>query len=63
MKTAQYWDPEFDRLYNVRKKDPAAAELWKKKTSHFECHYWGSASVYSLIGYGLAEGMKELVQP
>ena len=29
--------------------------------SHWECHYWGSARVYCLVGYGLAEAMKELV--
>jgi hypothetical protein len=30
--------------------------------SHWECHYFGSARVYCLIGYGLAEAMKGLVQ-
>ncbi|MFI5378532.1 MAG: sialate O-acetylesterase [Tepidisphaerales bacterium] len=30
--------------------------------SHWECHYWGSARVYCMVGYGLAEAMKELLQ-
>lgn len=30
--------------------------------SHWECHYFGSARVYCLVGYGLAEAMKGLLQ-
>ncbi len=33
-----------------------------KAISHWECHYWGSARVYCLVGYGLAEAMKGLLQ-
>lgn len=31
--------------------------------SHWECHYWGSARVYALVGQGLAEAMKQLLEP
>ena len=34
---------------------------WDKIGSHWECHYFGSGKVYSLIGYGLGEAMKELI--
>jgi hypothetical protein len=30
--------------------------------SHWECHYWGSARVYALVGYGLAREMEKLLQ-
>ena len=30
--------------------------------SHWICHYQGSARVYALVGYGLAEAMKELLK-
>jgi alpha-galactosidase len=30
--------------------------------SHWECHYYGSARVYCLVGYGLAEAMKQFLQ-
>jgi hypothetical protein len=29
--------------------------------SHWECHYWGSARVYCLVGQGLAQAMQELL--
>jgi hypothetical protein len=32
-----------------------------RAVSHWECHYFGSARVYCLVGYGLAEAMKCLV--
>ena len=32
-----------------------------KVISHWECHYWGSARIYCLVGNGLAEAMKKLV--
>src|SRR5512137_1797462 len=33
-----------------------------KHVSHWICHYQGSARVYALVGNGLAEAMKELLQ-
>jgi alpha-galactosidase len=33
-----------------------------KVISHWECHYWGSAKIYCLVGNGLAEAMKHLVK-
>jgi hypothetical protein len=30
--------------------------------SHWECHYWGSARVYALVGHGLAQAMKEILE-
>jgi len=33
-----------------------------KVISHWECHYWGSARIYCLVGNGLAEAMKQLVK-
>jgi alpha-galactosidase len=33
-----------------------------KIVSHWECHYWGSARIYCLVGNGLAEAMKPLVK-
>jgi len=35
---------------------------WDKIASHWECHYWGSGKVYSLIGYGLGEAMTDLLK-
>ena len=32
-----------------------------KRTSHYAVHYWGSGRMISLIGYGLAKSMVELV--
>ncbi len=32
-----------------------------KHISHWECHYWGSARVYCMVGYSLAEAMKPLL--
>jgi len=33
-----------------------------KVISHWECHYWGSARIYCLVGNGLAEAMKTLLK-
>ena len=33
-----------------------------RAVSHWECHYYGSARVYCLVGNGLAEAMKTLLQ-
>jgi alpha-galactosidase len=33
-----------------------------KIVSHWECHYWGSARIYCLVGNGLAEAMKQLLK-
>jgi hypothetical protein len=63
-------DPkELEQLVNTaldgaRKQDKAYQKLQKehdRAISHWECHYWGSARVYCLVGYGLAEAMKELL--
>ncbi len=34
---------------------------WDKIASHWECHYFGSGRTYCLIGNGLAEAMKAIV--
>jgi len=34
---------------------------WDRIASHWECHYFGSGKVYCLIGHGLGEAMKELL--
>jgi len=34
-----------------------------KHISHWECHYYGSARVYGMVGYSLAEAMKPLLLP
>jgi hypothetical protein len=33
-----------------------------KIVSHWQCHYWGSARIYCLVGNGLAEAMKQLLK-
>jgi alpha-galactosidase len=33
-----------------------------KIVSHWQCHYWGSARIYCLVGNGLAEAMKHLAK-
>ena len=33
-----------------------------KIVSHWECHYWGSAKIYCMVGNALAEAMKQLVK-
>jgi alpha-galactosidase len=33
-----------------------------KIVSHWQCHYWGSARIYCLVGNGLAEAMKQLAK-
>jgi hypothetical protein len=33
-----------------------------KHVSNWYCHYQGSARVYALVGYGLAEAMKPLLE-
>lgn len=64
-------DPkQMDRLLNMafeqaRKQDKgylAAQQQYDRAISHWECHYWGSARVYCLIGHGLAEATKGLLQ-
>jgi len=35
---------------------------WDKMASHWECHYFGSGRTYCLIGNGLAEAMREMVE-
>lgn len=52
-------------LDGARKEDQAYLKVkgeHDRAISHWECHYWGSARVYCLVGYGLAEAMKELLQ-
>ena len=46
--------PEDEGYQNARREHDRAV-------SHWECHYFGSARVYCLVGYGLAEAMKCLV--
>ncbi len=47
----------------LRKSDEyiAAEKAFERVGSHWECHYHGSAKMYSLIGQALAEGMGKLV--
>ena len=35
---------------------------YDKVISHWDCHYWGSARVYCMVGYSLAEAMKPLLK-
>jgi hypothetical protein len=52
-------------LERARKEDEGYLTVQKEHdrvVSHWECHYWGSARVYCLVGNGLAEAMKELLQ-
>jgi alpha-galactosidase len=52
-------------LSEARQKDEqyrAVLRQHDQVISHWECHYWGSARVYCLVGHGLAEAMKERVQ-
>ena len=35
---------------------------YERHISHWECHYWGSARVYALVGDGLAQAMKQLLE-
>ncbi|MGF1581958.1 MAG: sialate O-acetylesterase [Gemmataceae bacterium] len=64
--TVKYWDVdahEFLQKNWVRRKwsSPEAKKKWETMGSNYPFHYMGSGKVYSLIGYGLAESMKELV--
>jgi len=48
----------------ARKEDAGYWEVQKehdRAISHWECHYWGSARVYCLVGDGLAQAMKALL--
>lgn len=36
---------------------------WDRIASHWECHYFGSAAVYCLIGNDMAAAMLELISP
>lgn len=52
-------------LERARKDDEAylrVQEEHDRTISHWECHYWGSARVYCLVGNGLAEAMRELLR-
>ena len=52
-------------LEEARKEDQGYRRVQKehdRAVSHWECHYWGSARVYCLVGNGLAEAMKELLR-
>jgi hypothetical protein len=61
---------KLDQLVNAafekaRKEDEGYQNVQREHDqaiSHWECHYWGSARVYCLVGYGLAEAMKEVLQ-
>lgn len=49
----------------ARKEDAGCLDAQRehdRAISHWECHYYGSARVYCLVGYGLAEAMKGLLQ-
>jgi hypothetical protein len=35
---------------------------YERHISHWQCHYWGSARVYALVGDGLAQAMHELLE-
>jgi len=51
--------------YAAAKKTEPYQELdsqFSKKGFHWACHYWGSAKIYCLVGNGLAEAMKELIE-
>lgn len=67
--TVVYWDMHIEALYKAyknKKVDPAAwakAEPeWKECGSDKGYHYLGSGKHYCLIGYGMAEAMRELVK-
>jgi hypothetical protein len=45
-----------------RRLDQIARREYDRAISHWECHYFGSARVYCLVGHGLAEAMTELLQ-
>lgn len=52
-------------LEKARKEDEAYLRVQQehdRAISHWECHYWGSARVYCLVGNGLAEAMNELLR-
>jgi Carbohydrate esterase, sialic acid-specific acetylesterase len=52
-------------LESARKEDEGYLTVQKehdRAVSHWECHYWGSARVYCLVGNGLGEAMKELLR-
>jgi hypothetical protein len=38
-----------------------AAEVAKLRCEYLNCHYQGSARVYCMVGYSLAEAMKPLL--
>jgi alpha-galactosidase len=49
----------------ARKRDEGYQQVQQEHdriVSHWECHYYGSARVYCLVGHGLAEAMKGLLQ-
>ncbi len=56
---------DWETGYKLARATNAYKELdarFKKKGSHWPCHYYGSARTYCLIGHALAEGMKELTE-
>ncbi len=64
--TVKYWDVEAHEFLQknwVRRKwsSPEAKQKWETMGSNYPFHYMGSGKVYSLIGYGLAESMKEML--
>jgi hypothetical protein len=63
--TAQYWDSAAAELLKEGRKNrkwisKEFEDQWSKMGSDEAYHYLGSAKIYSLIGYGLAEAIKEL---
>jgi hypothetical protein len=68
VKTADYWDEQAQALLDEGWKNnkwvsKELEEKFSKMGSQPEYHYLGSAKVQCLIGYGLAEAMKDLARP
>lgn len=65
VRTAKYWDykaHDFLKKHWVRRRwdSPANKAEFETMGSQPPYHYLGSAKIYSLVGYGLAESMKKL---
>lgn len=51
-----------NKAVHATSKYQAADESWQRIGSHWECHYHGSAKIYSLIGQSLGKEMIRLVR-
>ena len=52
-----------DRAVRAAPEYKAWQAQWEAIASHWPCHYYGSGRTYCLIGYGLAEAIKEILTP